>query len=195
MSPRSIVIQHLQENFHETAIVFHIVDIQIDILSRTFFKQLAQGHPAAVIPIFEPVYKDHQRKDTRASERELQQLVREPLKLFKKTYIILDALEELPDDTRANLPTILSLRASLLVASRPLQLLDAADAIVRVDSENQKDIELYIDKHIEETGRLRDLLKARQDVWKKICARLKKVSRGMYVPYFRFYLCYSRVRR
>ena len=119
----------------------HIVDIQIGILSRTlasFVNQLAQDHPSAVIPIFEPVYKDHQRKDTRASERELQQLVREPLKLFKKTYIILDALDELPDDTRANLPTILSsLRASLLVTSRPLHLLEAADAIVRIDLENQ----------------------------------------------------------
>lgn len=196
--PRSIVIQHLQEQFEETAIVFaycrHPDRYSITDILGAFVKQLIQKHPSVVLPVIEPVYKDHQRKETRASEQELQGLVQELLKLFKKTYIVIDALDELPDDTRANFPRVLSsLRASLLITSRPLQLLEAADAVIRIDVENKKDIDLFIDKQIEETGRLRHMLKARQDVRKKICTSLKQVSRGMCVSYFDLGSLYSRV--
>jgi hypothetical protein len=174
------VIQYLQDfQPEETAIVFaycrHSDRYSVTDILASFIKQLAQDHPSVVLPIIEPVYKDHQRKETRPSKQEIQQLVQKLVKLFKKTYIILDALDELPEDARDHLSTVLSpLRASLLITSRPLQLLEAADAIVRIDVQNQQDIEIFIDKEIEETRRLRDMLRERQDVRKKICTSLKQ---------------------
>ena len=135
------MIQHLQNHFQlkETAIVFaycrHSDRYSVTDILAAFIKQLAQDHPSVVLPIIEPVYKDHHRKETRPSKQEIQRLVQRLVKLFKKTYIILDALDELPEDTRVHLPAVLSsLRASLLITSRPLQLLEAADAIVHMTS-------------------------------------------------------------
>ena len=184
------MIQYLQDlQLEETAIVFaycrHSDRYSVTDILASFIKQLAQDHPSVVLPIIEPVYKDHQRKETRPSKQEIQQLVQKLVKLFKKTYIILDALDELPEDARAHLPAVLSsLRASLLITSRPLQLLETADAIVRIDVQNQQDIDIFIEKEIEETGRLRNILRARQHVRKKICASLKRGSRNMCVFYF-----------
>ena len=183
------MIQHLQKHFQDTAIVFaycrHSDRYSVADILASFVKQLAQAHPSVVLPSIGPVYEDHQRKETRLSEQELQHLFQELLKLFKKTYIVIDALDELPDDTRVNLPTVLSpLLASLLITSRPLELLEVADAVVHIDDKNQQDIELFIDKQFEEPGRLRDMLKEKQLVRKGICATLKQVSQGMYVSYF-----------
>ena len=103
-----------------------------------------------------------------------------------KTYIVIDALDEVSDETRVDLLAVLSslgtCRASVLLTSRPLQLLEPLlpDAEVHVDAENRSDIELYIDKRIEETPRLRTLLKGKgQHVREEIRAKLKQKSDGM----------------
>jgi ankyrin repeat domain-containing protein 50 len=191
--PSSIVIHDLLKRFssdQETAIVFaycrYTDQCSVTDILASFVKQLVQDHPSVVVPIIEPVYKDHQRKETRLSERELQELVQRLLKSFKKTYIIIDALDELPDNTRSNLPMVLSLRASratLLVTSRPLQL-HLPDTYVRVEVKSQTDIELFIDKQIEETHCLKDLLNGNQKATEEIRASLKQKSQGMCVSYF-----------
>jgi hypothetical protein len=154
--PRSIVINHLHEHFssdQHTAIVFaysrYTDRYSVSTILASFVKQLAQDRPSIALPIIQPVYDDHQRKETRLSEQELQGLLQKLLKSFVRAYIVIDALDELPDDTKASLPSvILSLRASrarLLVTSRPLHLLEirSSDANVYVEAGNQKDIELF----------------------------------------------------
>jgi hypothetical protein len=114
--------------------------------------------------------------------------------LFKKTYLIIDALDEAPDDTKAKLPMVFSsLRASgasLLVTSRPLELLDPQLPDAHIEVENQKDIEFFVDKQIDETSRLRQLLQGKHEVRKEICASVGEKSQGMWVSQFGLtYLC------
>ena len=128
----------------------------MDILA-TFIKQLAQHHRSMPL-IIEAVYEDHHQKETWPSEQELQGLLQQLLNSFKKTYIVIDALDEVPENTRVDLLTVLSSlrasQASLLLTSRPLQLLEPflPDAVyVYIENENRKDIELFINKQMEET--------------------------------------------
>jgi hypothetical protein len=190
--PRSIVIHDLQERFssdQDTAIGFaycrYTDRYSVTDILASFVKQAAQDHPSVVLPIIQPVYKDHQRKETRPSEGELLALVQQLLKLFKKTYLIIDALDEAPDDTKAKLPKVFSsLRASgasLLVTSRPLELLDPQLPDAHIEVENQKDIELFIDEEIHGTSRLTQLLKGKPEVRKEICASVGGKSQGMWV--------------
>ena len=138
-----------------------------------------------MLSILEPFHKDHENKQTRPCERILQELLQKLLLQFKKTFIIIDALDEFPDDTRDDLLTILSsLQASLLLTSRPLRLLEhiLPDAVyIHIDAENRKDIELFIDKKVREMPRLSVLLRGKELLRKEICAKLKEKSEGMYV--------------
>jgi len=144
-----------------------------------------------MLPIIEVIYEDHEKKETRPSEQELQALLQQLLNSFKKTYIVIDALDEVPENTRVNLLTVLSSlrasRASLLLTSRPLQLLEPflPDAVyVYIENKNRKDIELFINKQMEETPYLTAIFKGKPLVRKEICAKLKEKSDGMYVPHF-----------
>jgi hypothetical protein len=142
-------------------------------------------HRPSVLSILELFHNDHENKQTRPCERELQELLQKLLLQFKKTFIIIDALDEFPDDSRGDLLTILSsLQASLLLTSRPLRLLEhiLPDAVyIHIDAENRKDIELFIDKKVQETPRLSVLLRGKELLRKEICAKLKEKSEGMYV--------------
>jgi hypothetical protein len=111
--------------------------------------------------------------------------------MFKKTYIIIDGLDEVFDDIRAHFLKVLSLLrengASLLLTSRPLQLLEPLlpdAAFIQIDDENQKDIDLFIDKKFEEEPHLTSLLEGRQRVREETCAKFKEKSRGMCVSSF-----------
>jgi hypothetical protein len=108
--------------------------------------------------------------------------------LFKKTYIVIDALDEVPDDARLHLlDDILSLqasRANLLLTSRPLQLLEPLHQnaeYIQVDAENWKDIELFIHKQIENNRFISAVLKGNPADRDELCAKLKQKCQGMYV--------------
>ena len=111
--------------------------------------------------------------------------------MFKKTYIIIDALDEIPDDTRADLLAVLlslqASRGSLLLTSRPLQVLEPLlpnAAYIHVEAGNWSDIELFIDKQIDENPYLKTVLKGKEADRKEICAKLKQKSQGMCVSQF-----------
>ncbi len=131
------------------------------------------------------MYNSHKTKDTRPSQRELQELLEKLLKSFEKTYIIVDALDEVPDDTRPDLLEVLrSLPANLLLTSRPLAMLERfhSNAVyIHVDGENCMDIELFIEKQIDKSPSLTTMLEGKEAVRKEISAKLKQKSQGMCV--------------
>ena len=161
----------------------------MDILA-SFVKQLAQDHESIIFPIVGPIYNDHKKKETRPSKDELQELLKKLLNLFEKTYIIVDALDEVPDDdTRHDLLEVLrSLPASLLLTSRPLSTLEqyhSNAAYIHIEAENWKDIEVFLEKQINSSPSLTTMLKGKEEVKKEICAKLKHKSQGMYEYQFR----------
>jgi hypothetical protein len=155
-----------------------------DILS-SFVKQIAEDHQSVVLPIIESVYNNHQRRQTRPGEHELQELLKKLLNSFKKAYIIVDALDEVPDDIRPGLLEVLrSLPAGLLLTSRPLAILEQYHpdaAYIHVDAKNWGDIELFINKQIDKNPSLTTILRGREAERKEICAKLKEKSQGMCV--------------
>ena len=108
--------------------------------------------------------------------------------MFEKSFIVVDALDEVPDDLRPDLLEVLrSLPASLLLTSRPLATLEQrhSNAVyIHVEDENWKDIELFLEKKIDKNPSLTTMLKGKETVRKEICAKLKEKSRGMCVYQF-----------
>ena len=103
--------------------------------------------------------------------------------MFEKAYIIVDALDEAPDDTRLNLLEALRLLpVNLLLTSRPLVMLEqyhSDAAYIHVERENWMDIEIFIEKKIDKTPWLTTMLRGKEAIRMEICAKLKEKSQGM----------------
>ncbi len=65
--------------------------------------------------------------------------------------------------------------ANRFLTSPPLRLLEhlLPDAVHDIEAENRKDIELFIDKQIQEAPRLTVLLRGKETLRKEICAKLQ----------------------
>ena len=188
MSFRSIVIDHLQKRFlRKTTILFaysrYTDKYSVADLLASFVKQLAQDHQEIVFPILEPIYDDYKKKDIRPSNDALLYLLKKLLNLFEKAYIIVDALDEAPDDTRPDLLDALRLLpASLFLTSRPLEMLEqyhSNAAYIHIERENQNDIEHFLEKKINKSPWLTTMLRGKEAIRKEICTKLKEKSQGM----------------
>jgi hypothetical protein len=194
LSPcRSIVIHYLEGSFpnnpNDVAIVFaycrdadqHSIT---DILT-SFVKQLADRHPR-VLPFIELVYRKHLVDATQPIKQEWLELLQTLIPLFHRVYIVIDALDEFPDNARDGLIiALISLKASLLITSRPsnaLNLLGDGEYI-EVGAENEQDIELFIRQEFRESSNLASLLKDKEQLREQFCRQLKDISNSMYVTF------------
>jgi len=150
----------------------------------SFIKQLVEDHPR-VFSHIESVYTKHQKEATRPHETNLLELFQKLVGLFKKAYIIIDAVDEASDDTRDHfLRALLPLQANLLLTSRPSNLskhLPQHALVVYIDDLNQQDVEHFINTQFQQLIRLLDLLEGREELGQVIRANLTKKSNGMYV--------------
>ena len=155
-----------------------------DILA-SFIKQLAQCH-SGVLSLVESVYVNHREDGTPPRHEELLDIFQKSIPFFSRVYIIVDAFDEFPDDTRDHfLKPLVSLQAWLLVTSRPSitsYLLEGAPYI-EIGDEIQKDIKLFIDQQFEESTSLKSLKRRNKQIWSEIRAKLKETSMGMYATY------------
>lgn len=154
-----------------------------DILA-SFIKQLAERHPN-VLPFIENVYQYHLKDATRPIEQEWLELLQTLIPLFSKVYIIIDALDEFPDDTRDEfLNALISLQTSLLITSRPSNAFSLLSDIeyIHIGDENEEDIERFIHQRFRESSNLTSLLRKKDQILKEICTKLKEISKSMYVP-------------
>jgi hypothetical protein len=123
---------------------------------------------------------------TRPSEQEWLEILQTLLLLFNRAYIVIDALDEFPDNARDGLlNALVSLQASLLITSRPssaFYLLRDVEYI-EITDENEQDIERFIDQRFKDSSNLTSLLREREQVRRQICAKLKEISKSMYVTY------------
>jgi len=187
---RSIVINHLKISFlnsqRGTAIIFaycrHRDRYSLTDILASFVKQLAQRH-SGVLSLVRSVYMNHCENGTKPHQGDLLDILQKSIVLFNRVYIIVDALDEFPDNSRDDfLKALVSLQARLLVTSRlsiaPYLLRGAP--YIEIGDENQKDIELFIDQKIEESTNLTRVLRRDEDIWSQIRDKLKETSKGMY---------------
>ena len=152
----------------------------------SFIKQLVEHHPH-VFPHVELVYTTHHKKATRPHEQELLELFQKLLPLFKQAYIVIDAVDEASDDTRDRLLTaLLPLQENFLLTSRPSNLskhLPQDALFIYIEALNRQDIGRFVDKKFQESTRLSDLLRGKDQLGKEIRAEVTEKSNGMYVPF------------
>ena len=153
-----------------------------DILA-SFVKQLAERH-SNVLPFVESVYQYHLKDATRPIEQEWLELLQTLIPLFNEVYIVIDALDEFPDSARDEfLNALISLQTSLLITSRPSNAFYLLDDIeyIHIGEENEEDIERFIHQKFKESSNLTSLLRKKDQIRKEICAKLKEISKSMYV--------------
>ncbi|TFK17773.1 ankyrin [Coprinopsis marcescibilis] len=166
-----IVIEHLQKLVEESeskdvCLLFAfcryterlmVIDILLAIL-----RQLLERHPQ-VLPYVKPMYERHKRENTRPSEAEVVDLLRQIATsgLFKQTLYILDGLDEAASDIQVDLIEILSsLPVHFFITSRPLDTLKDLVPNARFFTiiASDPDIALLIDQKIHRIPALRKLL-------------------------------------
>jgi hypothetical protein len=187
----SIVTEHLHDILagdHGIAMVFaycrYTDRYPLGFFLASFIKQLVENHPH-VFPHVEFVYTKHHNKATRPHEQELLDLFQKLLSLFKQAYIVIDAVDEASDDTRDRLLTaLLPLQANFLLTSRPSNLskhLPQDALFIYIETLNRQDIERFVDKKFQESTRLSDVLRGKDQLGKEIRAKVTERSNGMYV--------------
>ena len=126
---------------------------------------------------------DHQRDATRPHEQELSELLQTFVSLFTRFYIVIDALDEFPEDARDRfLMALMSFQGSLLVTSRSSHWFHDIQYI-DIEDKNQKDIDLFIDKKFRESSKLMLLLRGKEQIKEQVGEKLRETSKSMYVTY------------
>ncbi|TFK21926.1 hypothetical protein FA15DRAFT_623215, partial [Coprinopsis marcescibilis] len=189
-----IVVEHLQKLVEESeskdvCILFAfcryterlmVIDILFAIL-----RQLLERHPQ-VLPFVMPMYERHKREGTRPSEGEIVGLLRQIATsgLFKKTFYILDGLDEAASDIQVDLLRILSsLRVHFFITSRPLDSLKdiLPDARFLTIIASDPDIALLIDQKVDRIPALRRLLMDNATLKADVVSIIGSRSSGMFL--------------
>ncbi|TFK20824.1 ankyrin, partial [Coprinopsis marcescibilis] len=153
----------------------------IDIL-RAILRQLLERHPQ-VQPYLKPMYERHEREGTQPSEGEIVDLQIATSGLFKKTFYILDGLDEAASDIQVDLLRILSsLRVHFFITSRPLDSLKdiLPDARFLTIIASDPDIALLIDQKVDRMLALRNLLAKNATLKAEALEGLPRGMDGMY---------------
>ncbi|TFK17905.1 ankyrin [Coprinopsis marcescibilis] len=156
----------------------------IDIL-RAILRQLLERHPQ-VLPYLKPMYERHEREGTQPSEGEIVDLLRQIAAsgLFKKTFYILDGLDEAASDIQVNLLDILSsLPVHFFITSRPLDSLKdlVPNARFLTIIASDPDIALLIDQKIRLIPALRNLLAKNATLKAEVVSIVSSKSSGMFL--------------
>ncbi|TFK17232.1 ankyrin [Coprinopsis marcescibilis] len=157
-----------------------VIDILLAIL-----RQLLERHPQ-VLPLVKPMYERHKRENTRPSEAEVVDLLRQIATsgLFKQTFYILDGLDEAASDIQVDLLEILSsLPVHFFITSRPLDSLKDIVPHARFLTiiASDPDIALLIDQKIHRMPALRRLLMNSATLKAEVVSMISSKSSGMFL--------------
>lgn len=146
-------------------------------------KQLIKLCPSVPSGV-ETLYNDHATKGRRLSEEELFDLFRYLSQLFNKVYLLLDALDEMPDDPRSKLLRMLSsLKLNMLLTSRvmdlPRDLLRKPTPFSIEAHHTEKDIALFIATAIQGRANIAHVVHGDDPLLTLTYSKLKEKSRGM----------------
>ncbi|TFK19436.1 hypothetical protein FA15DRAFT_176085 [Coprinopsis marcescibilis] len=187
-----IVIEYLQKIVEESKDVcllfafcryteqLMVIDILLAIL-----RQLLERHPQ-VLSYVNPMYVRHQRENTRPSEAEVVDLLRQIATsgLFKQTFYILDGLDEAASDIQVDLLDIISsLPVNFFITSRPLDSLKdlVPDARFLTIIASDPDIALLIDQKVHRIPTLRRLLLNNATLKAEVVSMIRSKSSGMFL--------------
>ncbi|KAJ7440432.1 ankyrin repeat-containing domain protein [Mycena latifolia] len=189
----SVVVNHLRAEFHNNNTVVACIylnhkerEVQTpENLLASVWKQLVvdRSLPQAA----HDLYKHHCQRGTRPSLTEVSNLLEAAMGQYSKLYIIVDALDEYPDEQRQILLEQLSIlqgaTTSLMMTSRPHVILD--DCFSDVDyleiQATEEDIHNYLDQQIQKFPRLRKHVQTRPELHAEIKDQLTRNVQGMFL--------------
>lgn len=153
----------------------------LDNLLAGLWRQLIPDQP---IGSAYQLYQEHAQKKTRPSYNDIQKLFSLALLRFTQVYIILDGVDEYPENQWGILATDLAglgPTINLLVLSRPhispAQWLSKPDTLEI--SASQKDIETYVQAQIQLSSRLSQYVKKETGLKEEICSKISNTVDGM----------------
>jgi hypothetical protein len=127
------------------------------------------------------LYKQHTEKGTRPSLDNIHLALCAAITQFSKVYIVVDAVDEYPENQRHllfNCLTELRSNVNLMITSRP-HITQIADSKVLQIRANNKDIQSYVDGYIKRSPQLSKLVKMKPELEEKIGTKMQNTVDGM----------------
>ncbi|KAJ7444029.1 ankyrin repeat-containing domain protein [Mycena latifolia] len=189
----SVVVNHLRNQFQksDTAVACIYLnhkerEVQTpENLLASVWKQLVvdRSLPQAA----HDLYRHHCPRDTRPSLTEVFNLLQAAMGQHSKVYIIVDALDEYPEDQRnillEHLSMLLGPTTSLMMTSRPHVTLDDLfpDVSGLEIKATEDDIHQYVDKQIQKSPRLSKHVQTRPELHDEIKSEISRNADGMFL--------------
>jgi Cdc6-like AAA superfamily ATPase len=146
------------------------------------WRQLVLG--SEISSAVQDLYKQHFERQTRPSLNDIQNVLQTVIGQFSKVYIVVDAVDEYPENSRHVLLDCLAAmgpNVNLMITSRPhitpavsLQQLQTLE--IHADIE---DIHRYVDAHIQQSSRLSKHVQTQPDLHDEICSKISSSVDGM----------------
>ncbi|KAJ7108251.1 ankyrin repeat-containing domain protein [Mycena epipterygia] len=188
----SMVVNHLRvESLNDIGVACVYLnhketEVQTPVnLLAALWKQLVIGKTLS--SAVHALYQQHHERDTRPSLDEILNLLQSAMAQHSRTYFIVDALDEYPEDQRDVLLRYLSLLSrpttSLMITSRPHVTLDPFLPNVQMMEiyATEDDILQYVDMHIQQSPRLFRHIKAHPELQEEICSKIINNVEGMFL--------------
>lgn len=156
-----------------------------DILAG-LLDQIIRSHPPALAHMRHLLSRARASREESVTEKELTRALIDIAPLLSKIIIVIDGLDEASDRTKIGLLKALSdladAEVNVVIMSRPLPHLSSIylpNALSVAIQARTDDIDLYVRKQIEESWRLRAIVKNDNTIVETISNKVKKQSDGM----------------
>ncbi|KAJ7291345.1 ankyrin repeat-containing domain protein [Mycena rebaudengoi] len=187
----SIVVDHLRNHLQSDGVAVAAaylnhkeseVQSPLNILAGLWWQLVSERPISAAV---QKLYQKHQKQRTRPSLAEVCDIVRSTVAEWSRVFIVVDALDEYPEDhRRILLDTLAAIGAvSLLLTSWPNIAPEAFFPTVPVVEirAREEDIRRYIDVHIQTSARLSKHIQARPELRAEIESKIISNVDGMQV--------------
>ncbi|KAJ7327642.1 ankyrin repeat-containing domain protein [Mycena albidolilacea] len=185
----SMVVDHLNtqaqnRNVGVACIYLNHKDTEVQTVPNLLsglWRQLVFGKD--VTSQVQELYKQHTEKGTRPSLDSIHLALCAAIAQFSKVYIVVDAVDEYPENQRHLLfEHLMEIRSTvnLMITSRP-HITPIADSVVLQIRANDKDIQSYIDGYIKRSPQLSKLVKINSELKEKIGTKIRNTVDGMFL--------------
>ncbi|KAJ7884804.1 hypothetical protein B0H14DRAFT_3740877 [Mycena olivaceomarginata] len=190
----SVVVNHLETTTSGLGTIavacmyLNHKETQIQSLSNLLaglWRQLVHGKTLSAESMVQNLYQQHSEKGTRPPLAEIHEVLSSVVAQWRKIYIVVDALDEYPEDDRMFLLNHLSAMGptvNLMLTSRPHITLPSIPytTILEIRASDD-DIRSYVDQRIQAHSRLALHIRASPELQEEIITIITKTVDGMFL--------------